>query len=256
MKLISRLMLAGLVLLGSAQVQAGAYDDLIAAVYRDDTETVVGLLQRGMDVNSVDPAGNTLLHVAARNGNAPLLEFLLNNRANPLARNRVGDTALLLAAYYNKPAAVERLLAGGAEINPKGWTPLQYAVFAGHPEMVKYLIEKGSNIDARAPNQQTALMFAARMGDLQIANYLIEAKADWSLKDQHGETAESIAIKANNTVIASRIKQYAEANPGKAPEPSTNPAPAAAPQPAPIPESPVVQETPEPTGQPFMTEKY
>src|SRR5690606_9979866 len=88
----------------SSSVLAGAYDDLIAAVYRDDTTAVMDLVNRGMDVNSVDPAGNTLLHVAARNGNDALIAALIKQKANPNARNRVGDTPLALAAYNGKKA--------------------------------------------------------------------------------------------------------------------------------------------------------
>ena len=95
------LILALVLGLGSAGARAGAYDDLIAAVYRDDTNAVMGLVARGMDVNSVDPAGNTLLHIAARNGNMELMDALIKAKANTQARNRVGDTALMLAATIN-----------------------------------------------------------------------------------------------------------------------------------------------------------
>lgn len=201
---------------------AGVYDDLIAAVYRDDTATVIDLLKRGLDVNSVDPAGNTLLHVAARNGNLVLIDTLLANRANVMARNRVGDTALMLAAYNGKLEAAEKLIAGGADLNPKGWTPLHYAVFASQAEMVKLLLDKKPVVDARAPNEQTALMLAARMGLKPIADMLIAAKADITLKDQHGDTAMNIAQKANNTEIAAMLEKLMAALPK--PEEAAKPA--------------------------------
>ncbi|MBX9848132.1 MAG: ankyrin repeat domain-containing protein, partial [Rhodocyclaceae bacterium] len=144
MKTTFRALIVGFTLAASsATVLAGAYDDLIAAVYRDDTDTVINLVNRGMDVNSVDPAGNTLLHVAARNGNVRLLEILLKGKANPNARNRVGDSPLMLAAYNGKLPAMDFLLTAGAELNHTGWTPLHYAVFAEQAEMVSYLLRKG-----------------------------------------------------------------------------------------------------------------
>lgn len=177
---------------------AGLYDDLMNAAYRDDTQTVAALIDRGMDVNSVDPAGNTLLHIAARNGNVQLLEFLLKNRANPLVRNRVGDTALMLAAYNDKQEAAKFLIAKGADVNNSGWTPLHYAVFAEKPEMVHLLLDKGAKPDLKAPNEQTALMLAAKVGNVALIDMLLKAGAKPELKDQHGETALDIAKKQGN----------------------------------------------------------
>ncbi|HWT54965.1 MAG TPA: ankyrin repeat domain-containing protein [Rhodocyclaceae bacterium] len=224
----------------SATVFAGAYDDLIGAAYLDDTRTVMGLVNRGMDVNSVDPAGNSLLHIAARSGNDGLIAELLKQKANPNIRNRVGDTPLMLAAYMGKQAAVDALLAGGAQINLDGWTPLQYAVFADQPEMVAHLLAKGAKVDARAPNQQTALMLAAKSGNASVARLLLNAKADVELTDQSGETALTLAQKNNNSDIV-RLIEHPEAAAKAAPPPATA-APKAAPETAPVPvKAPVPQ---------------
>jgi hypothetical protein len=220
MKTLVRPMLFGLVLAAaSSAALAGAYDDLIAAVYRDDNEAVLSLVNRGMDVNSVDPAGNTLLHVAARNGNEKLITALLKQRANPNARSRVGDTPLMLAVYNGKAEAANALLAGGAQVNHDGWTPLHYAVFAEQPEMVALLLSKGAEVDARAPNQQTALMLAAKTGSEAIARMLLNAKADRELKDQHDETALTLARKSNNSNVAKLIESRETPAPAK-PEPT------------------------------------
>ncbi len=213
MKTTFRALIVGLTLAASsAMVLAGAYDDLIAAVYRDDTDTVIDLINRGMDVNSVDPAGNTLLHVAARNGNVRLLEILLKGKANPNARNRVGDSPLMLAAYNGKQPAIDFLLTAGAELNHTGWTPLHYAVFAEQAEMVAYLLQKGANVDARAPNEQTALMLAAKNGNLAIVKLLLNAKADPALADQHGDTPLTLAQKNNNTELSKLFEQRAKSD--------------------------------------------
>ena len=51
---------------------AGVYDDLLKAIEDDDTETVTTILQRGMDVNTVDKSGNSLLMLAVQKGNVDL----------------------------------------------------------------------------------------------------------------------------------------------------------------------------------------
>jgi len=53
------LLVAGLMSL-AALARAGVYDDMIAAARDNDGPTVIGLVQRGMDVNTTDRAGNTL----------------------------------------------------------------------------------------------------------------------------------------------------------------------------------------------------
>lgn len=190
----------------SGTVLAGAYDDLIAAVYRDDTDTVLNLVDRGLDVNSVDPAGSTLLHVAARDGNDKLITELLKRHANPDVRNRVGDTPLMLAAYSGKQGAAEQLIAAGAQIDHEGWTPLHYAVFAEKPGMVSFLLGKGAKVNAPAPNGQTALMLAAKNGNVEITKILLQAGADTSLKDQAGQTAAMLADQNNNTNVLHLIQ--------------------------------------------------
>jgi ankyrin repeat protein len=246
----------------SSAVLAGAYDDLIAAVYRDDTNAVMDLVNRGMDVNSVDPAGNTLLHIAARNGNGKLLTELLKQKANANARSRVGDTPLMLAAYNDQREAVDALLAGGAQLNHEGWTPLHYAAFANMPDMVAHLLKKGAAVDALAPNGQTALMLAARNGNAPIAKLLLDAKADSSLKDQHGETAITLAEKNNNNVVAELIKMPNSASrltPSQAkdatPSQTQKAAPAIIPATAPAPAQKSATNEGEYISPPFQTEK-
>jgi hypothetical protein len=252
MKTTVRSLILGLTLAAaSTSVLAGAYDDLITAVNRDDNATVVDLIYRGMDVNTVDSAGNTLLHLATRNGNDSLITALLKLKANPNARNRVGDTPLMLAAHNGKLSSANALLAGGAEANTEGWAPLHYAVFAEQPEIVSLLIAKGAKVDARAPNQQTPLMLAARTGNLQIGKLLLNAKADPVLKDQHDETAATLAQKNNNSDFARLLEQ--PIMPVKA-EPTVAPKPVA----KAVPSTPVKPEGDmrgEYVSPPFQTEK-
>lgn len=255
MTIVRPLILGFAIASACSTVLAGAYDDLISAAYQDDTTTVLSLINRGMDANSVDPAGNSLLHVAARNGNDNLVSGLIKLKANPNARNRSGDTPLMLAVYSGKEAAAKALLAGGAQINQDGWAPLHYAVYAEQTEMVSLLLSKGAKVDARAPNQQTPLMLAAKNGNIEIARTLLNAKADPSLKDQHGETALSLANQNNNTDIARLIQQPSA--PVKVAPVAVKPAPAAAKPAASVPakKAPVEDNSGEYVSPPFQTEK-
>lgn len=186
---------AALLSIGSAF--AGVYDDVLSAAENNRTEEVISLLRRGLDVNTADRDGSTLLVIAARTGNLELTEFLTANRANLRKANRFGDTALHLAVSQGHLPIVQRLVASGAELNPTGWTPLHYAVLAGnHPssmKIAKLLLKSGADPEARAPNGRTALMLAAQAGKREFAKLLLEAGANISAQDYSGLTAEAIA---------------------------------------------------------------
>lgn len=194
----------GLALAGNAV--AGSYDDILAAANKDDTAQVVDLLKRGMDVNTADADGNTLLAIAARNANLELLDFLLINRANPLRRNKYGDSPLMLGVFRGHTAAVRRLLEAGAPMDHDGWNALHYAAFGGRDEVLKLLIQRNPDLDAIAPNGQTPLMLAAAAGKLEAVKLLIEADADMDLEDYEGRTALMLATKNGHSQIIEYLR--------------------------------------------------
>ncbi|GAB2182375.1 ankyrin repeat domain-containing protein [Denitratisoma sp. agr-D3] len=197
---------------------AGAYDDLMAFAANNETEKVLELLAKGMDVNTTDRDGTTLTMIAARTNNHQLLDVLLKNRASLLKRNRYGDDALMLAAFNGDVEAVEKLVKAGAWVNHDGWTPLHYAAFQGHATVVAYLLDHGAEINALAANQQTALMLAARHGHGQVVALLKQKGADLGLKDPQGRTAQDWARESGNTGL---IKDLTP--PPEAPKPLVEP---------------------------------
>ncbi len=155
-----------------------------------------------MDVNTADPAGSTLLMIAAHNGNQRLVEQLIKNKAAVNHLNRYGDSALTLAALKGQLAVATMLLEAGAEVNPSGWTPLHYAAYEGYRELIALLIKSGAKLDLPAPNRQTALMLAAKNGHEEIVRLLIAAGANISLQDADGKTARALALEKGHTDTA------------------------------------------------------
>jgi ankyrin repeat protein len=190
----------------ASSAKADIYNDLLKAIEERDTATVTSILQRGMDVNTVDSSGNTLLMLATGNGNKELVEFLLSHRARVRARNRYGDTALMTAALKGHLVIARLLVTAGAEINHSGWTPLIYAAFEGREETLKYLLEHGAEVNALAPNGSTALMVAARNGHIQTVKLLLEADADTDVKTSDGATALKWAREGLHPEIAELLR--------------------------------------------------
>src|SRR3990172_2097427 len=77
---------------------ADSYDDLLAAIKLNDIATAEKLFAKGMDVNTADPSANTLLMLAVRENHVDMVKRLLQRSAKVAAKNRYGETALMLAA--------------------------------------------------------------------------------------------------------------------------------------------------------------
>lgn len=180
----------------------GIYEDMEEALISADTSWAIQLINRGMDVNSVDAAGNTLLMQTVNRDNKEFFDYLLKRRARINTRNRNGETALSLAAYRGKLYFVQRLVESGADVNLYGWPPLIYAAFNGHTAVAEYLLTKGAEVNATTENGSTALLFAARFGHIEVVELLLRHKADPNVVNERGASAIDWALKTDNTDIA------------------------------------------------------
>ena len=189
------------VLLFPALVSAGAFEDLEEAMIRSNAVDAINLIKRGVDVNTVDKTGNSLLRQAIRRDIPEFFDYLIQRRARLNTRNRNGETALSIAAYTGKLNYVQRLVEAGAEVNSYGWPPLSYAAFNGHLEIVDYLLKHGAEINAKTENGSTALFFAARYGHMEVVKLLLKSNADPGIANENDETAVDWALKSSNTDI-------------------------------------------------------
>ncbi|CAM9884700.1 unnamed protein product [Pylaiella littoralis] len=71
---------------------------------------------------------------------------------------------------------------------PKGCTPLMFAVGMGHAPVVKVLLNRGANVSIEADDGFTALHLSAQNGHLAVAKMLIEAGAELEATDTMGST--------------------------------------------------------------------
>jgi ankyrin repeat protein len=191
----------------SAPVFAGAYEDMEEAIIRGDADAAIALINRGMDVNTVDRRGNTLLIQSVQRDLPGLFDFLMKRRARINTRNIHGETVLSLAAFFGRADYARRLIDAGAEVNLFGWPPLAYAAYNGHTEIVELLVGKGAEIDAKTENGSTALFFASRFGHLEAVQALLRHRADPTVVNDYGESALDWALKAGNTDIADLLRK-------------------------------------------------
>ena len=103
---------------------------------------------------------------------------------------------ILIAAKQGKLTSVKYLVEKGADIESKDkyeWTPLHWACENGHLAVVKYLIKKGANIEAQNRYKQTPLHWASANGRTDVVRYLVSKGANKTAKSKNGYTPYDIA---------------------------------------------------------------
>ena len=73
------------------------------------------------------------------------------------------------------------------------------ASLRGQTEVVKMLLEKGADVNAKNTKGWTALMIASLRGQTEVVKNLLEKGADVNAKDEDGKSALKHAI--NNEII-------------------------------------------------------
>lgn len=190
-------------------------------------------------VSQRDEEGLTPLVVAAYWGESDIVDFL-----RPLAENLdifeaaiIGDNERIGKLLSHDPSLV-------SAFSVDGFTPLHLAVFFGHAEAARLLLDKGANISARTTNALanqplhaavagsdtgarlvcarllvdagadvndrqsggfTPIMSAAQNGDSDLAQLLLEHGADASARDDQGRSAVDLALAAGHGDLSRRL---------------------------------------------------
>ena len=144
------------------------------------------LLEKGYDVNAVAPVlkqgsdFHSALLLAAMKGYLKVAKLLLDNGADQtLTGAYMAAIALHKAAYFGRadmltllsqyPGFQDVLNAQGPN---NGYTPLHDAVWHGHLEAAKVLVEAGARLDLKGYDGNTPEQLARQNGYSMIAEYL------------------------------------------------------------------------------------
>jgi uncharacterized protein len=159
----------GLITPASSKTQS-----IFEALRHGTTLAVRTAIAEGVDVNSRNADGNTLLMQAAVYGTSADLDFLLAHGADVNAANKAGHTALMRA--MPDLAKIKLLAEHGADVNAsaRGTTPLLIAAGTRSAEdVVKYLIQRGADLKAVDGSGANAVMTAAAVGAANVSGLLL-----------------------------------------------------------------------------------
>ncbi|XP_053413629.1 nuclear factor NF-kappa-B p105 subunit isoform X1 [Nycticebus coucang] len=156
------------------------------AVITKQEEVVEDLLQAGADLSLLDRLGNSVLHLAAKEGNDKILSILLKHKKAALLidhPNGEGLNAIHLAMKSNSLPCLLLLLAAGADVNAQeqksGRTALHLAVEHDNISLAGCLLLEGdAHVDSTTYDGTTPLHIAAGRGSTRLAALLKAAGAD------------------------------------------------------------------------------
>ena len=118
--------------------------DLIRAVDKNDTETVLRAMNAGMDPNERDGINRLALPMAIDNLNVDMIAMLLAGGANPNLPGMDGETSLYKAVTWQDEPIVKMLLKMGADPNlatAAGISPMQAAQKIGNEAILNLLVK-------------------------------------------------------------------------------------------------------------------
>lgn len=173
---------------------------LVVAAHNEQVAIAKILLEAGAEVNVVMEDAGTPLMLASSAGNSELARLLLDAGADPNLSHGGGlgaITALGMAAGNGHLETVELLLGSGVELKQDILSsPLVFAAFGGHVEVVKRLMDTDERSVA-----SFAFMNAVMDDQREIIRYFLEEGVDASLALKYAE-------QNNLTSIVQFIKSF------------------------------------------------
>jgi ankyrin repeat protein len=187
--------------------------DLASAVSAGDETKVKDLIERGVDPDSECQSPRPLW-LATSKGHTGVLKMLLDTKRVDIEAPNLrggGERAIHLPCIWGSGGrggidAVDAMLVYGANINSTtadNWSPLHEAIrFHGSEDLVRFLIKRGADIEARTVIKETPLHLAADGGSVGKIKILMEAHAKLDALDAKGRIPESTALENGHTEAA------------------------------------------------------
>ncbi|XAR66941.1 hypothetical protein NMG60_11013329 [Bertholletia excelsa] len=167
---------------------------LCFAAARGDDLLMHQMLRRGLDPNESDNNGRTALHIAASKGSENCVLLLLDYGADPNSRDAEGNVPLWEAIMGGHQQVVKLLKDNGADL--RAGDVGQFACTASEQNnlgLLKEIAWHGGDVTLPKSNGSTALHAAVCEGNAEIVKFLLDRGADIDKPDIHGLTPWDLA---------------------------------------------------------------
>uniref|UniRef100_A0AAY4E8H8 Euchromatic histone-lysine N-methyltransferase 2 n=1 Tax=Denticeps clupeoides TaxID=299321 RepID=A0AAY4E8H8_9TELE len=168
---------------------------LHAAAQKGLLEVCYLLVQAGAKVDAQDKTLRTPLLEAIVNNHIDVVKFLIQSGA--CVYHEDGSTGLHHAAKLGNLDVVNLLLGTGqVDVNAQdsgGWTPIIWAAEHRHIDVIRALLDRGSDVTLKDKEMNVCLHWASFAGSVEIAELVLNAGCPLSSVNTHGDTPLHIA---------------------------------------------------------------
>ena len=187
------------------------------AVKSKKLEIVESLINRGANVNTSNRKNLIPLYIAIQKNAKEIATLLLSRAANSVRAKEPHSTTILhIAAKRGFLPIVEYLVKHGAydnstytSVSPERYTPIQLAIIHKREKVVKLLLKCEADIDAQNKFGQTILNFAVGRGQSVIVEHILKRCPD--VNNKSNRSALNIAVHGNGVQynkIVKNLLQY------------------------------------------------
>ena len=198
--------IALLALAGASLAFASAIHD---AARKGDVKKIQALLASDPKlIGDRDGDGNTPLHIAARYGQLEAAQALVaagaevnvKNNDAPFLPGNLWD--VIGSSNHKDPVTLLQVTGVNTADNKNGYTPLDMAAFSVHyMPMVKFLLDKGADVNAKSAAGATPLFWAVLRQQRDEVQYLVDHGADVNATDAYGDTILDMILHLQYTTM-------------------------------------------------------
>ncbi|MEI6885750.1 MAG: ankyrin repeat domain-containing protein [Bacteroidota bacterium] len=182
---------------------------LLMAANAGDTEGFSYLLRQGLDVKAEDNEGANVVHYAMSGGSKTMLKYLAGRGLDYKFMSSRGYSPIMAALMWKQISSIEFLLENGTNINERipteNFTMLQLACLSGSPEIARFLIDKGADVNLEENNGFTALFWAVTGNNPELTLALLMKGADVNHKTKDGQTPLLSAVDGDSLSMISLL---------------------------------------------------
>ncbi|KAF7838645.1 potassium channel AKT1-like [Senna tora] len=185
---------------------------LCFAALRGDDLLLHQLLKRGLDPNESDNNGRTALHIAASKGNENSVMLLLDYGADPNIRDSEGNVPLWEAILGRHDSVIKLLMENGAIL--KHGDVGQFACTAAEQnnlDLLNLIVRYGGDVTLPRTNLgTTALHVAVCEDNVKLVKFLLDRGSDIDKPDKDGWTPRDLAEQQGHEEIKALFASIGE----------------------------------------------